>query len=208
MTEARIRDAQRFFLDAHVLPGLFDQLFEGANSHVSPRDFGAQRDERVLVVVNGAHINGLLLLDGSAVLAPEVRFPRCVKTDLLIPVMSSEIRWSVNRIVAETYSAYARRHVGLRILIADGDAERGPGFHDPKSRNLQRQVLTVGELDQSFKRWIVEGFPPCAVRRSLRRDLWAGHAPIVIYLQHRLFVVRPYRATSQRQRRAQEHNGR
>src|SRR5262249_64616 len=132
ITEAHIRDAQRFFLHTHVLTAFLDQLFEGANTHIAARDFSAERDERVLVVSHGAHISGALRLDVFAVLAPEVRFPRCVKTKLLGPVITSEVRRFVDRVPAETDAADACGYLlALRILIADGDTEYGASFHDP-----------------------------------------------------------------------------
>ena len=40
----------------------------------------------------------------------------------------------------------------LGELLAGGDAELGAGLDDPQARDLQRQVLAVGELDQLVER--------------------------------------------------------
>ncbi len=99
--------------------------------------------------------------------------------------------------------------LALWILIADGDFEQGARFHDPKSGDLQREVLAVRALDQLFERRIVEGSPPRAVRGRLRRDLRSTrHAPTVVDVQCGLDVIRPDSAATQDQHRADEPNGR
>ena len=127
-------------------------------------------------------------LDVFAVLAPEVRFPVRVETELLGPVIASEVRRFVYRVSTQTDAADARRDLlVLRVLIALGDTEHCTSFHDAQSRDLQWEVLAVRKLDQLFERWIVEAFPPGSVRGWLCRNLRiARYAPIVVDLHYRL----------------------
>ena len=119
-----------------------------------------KRGERVLFhVLNGSatEIRSLAL--------PGHSFPGGLNPDLGLPVaqIAAEEGGLGGPLTCPVIQEGTKGLLGLRKKSSNGDAELGPGFQYPDTRNPQRQVLPVGPVNELVEDWVVEYSPPVAV---------------------------------------------
>ena len=162
VVEARLRDAQAFLLHRDVPACQLDEDLERADRRVGPRDLRGKRDERVVVIGDRREETGLLGRHALPVSSPEVDFPRRVEPDLIV-VVAARLERRHRELARLVRGEATDCGLELRVPLAVRVAQARTRFEDPEARDLQREILTIGEIDQSIERGIVERFPPLRI---------------------------------------------
>jgi hypothetical protein len=116
---------------------LFEFFFRGAKIYVGAGHLGGQEDQIVIIIGNRSFQVGNTRLDGAPELAPEVKFPGRVETDI-VNISKPFSRGGIGQIAAGAFRlGISGALLGLRVLIADGNAQLGPGFQNSNTGNLQ-----------------------------------------------------------------------
>jgi hypothetical protein len=122
----------------------------------------------------------------AAELAPQIQLPPRVEADLRVPG------------VVRAQAVVDDRAVDLLLLrpqVRHGDAQHGPRLEYPQARDLERQVLPVGVLDEPVENRVLEDGPPLAqVRLDVRRLGGLCLQPVLRHGHVRPDVVRPHHA--------------
>ena len=158
------RQVQAAALYVHVLSGILQSLFGGANVNVTLRHL-AQKQYQDVVVVFDRRIQGCVgRLDGPAKTSPEVEFPGQVGSHLpLIEIVGQGCGGVIDAVIDPAIAA--RGLLGLRKQLAYGDVALGPGFHDAPAGDAQGQVLVIRAVDQRVKDRVVHRLPPRGIVR-------------------------------------------
>ncbi len=147
-------------MNPNVLTGDRQAFFGCSQKDKRARDLCSQRYQNIIVIRDGCLQVGDAGLYCPAEFAPNIQFPGRIQSDIengKVSVGSSDIR----RIFAGLVDACrAKAKLRLGVLKAKGNSQLRPGFVDPQTGNLQRQVLLIGGFYQVIENRVMEHRPP------------------------------------------------
>ncbi len=166
VVEAHLREVRGLLLERDVLARDGQRLLERPDVDVERGHVARQRDEDVVVVGDRGGEVRLGRLEETGLVAPDIELPLRVEAEFRglegrVDVEDALRVTDRSEVLADArLRERAARDLGLRVELAEGDAELGAGPEDPRAGGLERQVLGVGPRDEVVQDGIVEGGPP------------------------------------------------
>lgn len=169
--EACRGEGERGLLEISHRAGQFRLPLEKTHQNVGIRNIPQQGDESAVEFLDA----GIQLIVGGfdrpAVFTPKIEFPSQIGS--LVPEweigLGNELAVGHGSAHAVLREAQVDRLV-LREKAANGNAELGPGSHDPIPRLAQGEILVCRLADQAFQVRIIEDLPPIAMFTEIAAD--------------------------------------
>jgi hypothetical protein len=164
--QPELREVQRLFLKRGIFPARGNKLLQLPDGDVCRRNIPSERHQRIIIGRQVGVQVGFGGLNVPADLAPDVNFPRRVKScrnarDVTVH-QTGALKVADDRILRAEPDVL---RVPFQLLdlwkqLAARDAELGARLVNPDTRRLQLNVLAVGLSDQAIQRFILENMPP------------------------------------------------
>ena len=162
--EARHGDGQRLSLQFDVGARVVDFALDRANLDIGRGDVAQQRDQHLVVVLDRDVQIFVGRFDGPAELAPEVDLPGQVEPLGPLIVKGLLHKATIGVVLAERIAEITpRRVLRLRKEVATRYGQLRSGLQHAEACFTQRQILTIGRVDQPIDYRIVKYGPPARI---------------------------------------------